>query len=749
MKRLSAAVAIFFILFTHAPGCFAAETQFGFNLSPIQCRGNSDGELKVYFKGEYINNGSDSVTAEVTAEVKNADGKCVQSISDSVVVKPNTVVYKDIAPIVEESGVYKIEGTVTAGQQVFEISEDFVNGVINDNLGVCTHFGLSSRVIEHKDIFTARQGAIGWIRDECFWANVEKKKGEYKIPEDFINAVNYTKSHAMNVLLILNYGNTLYTPEVNYFPKTDEEIDAYASYCGFMARELKGKVDHFEIWNEPNTVRYSGREITAAEYVKVLKRAYNAIKEENPDAYVLGGAIAASANCNDFLRGIFEEGAAQYMDALSIHPYIYAQIPNDSNKFSFANMDFQEEIMLEKAGRTVPIWITECGFANTIPDMSNEESKKEAEAENVLTEEQQGAYNVRNAVYYGADSRVEKVFLYELMDKPNNGLPDPTMQTYNYGITNYAGKPKAAYNMLAFANTMIGGTVLTGEETYLIPVSDTGKEGVGYRFYKFSGADRDVIVMWTIGGAQYKVNAVNDGDEFKLTWSDDGTAIINTASDKKYISAYDSYGNEANISNLTIDYSPKYIVCRKKSQTAYDTECRINTDGGNISVAGRTRSGFCPVSLRIISGESEYINQTISDTDGWYSFSFETDKSGIYAIYINDTGDLHNFTAYADKSKLTLWKNGESINDLSGVVAGDEITARIELGGNPPPDGRFIGAVFDSELILTNAETAKLVSDGKTAAAELKLTIDSPDASLRFFVWGENMTPLINSKRIE
>ena len=351
MKKVTSCFIIILILMASIPCCFAAGG-VSFELLPKTVYDKKSEMTTTCFKCTYKNFSNDAVTAELNATVKNSDGESIQTISDSIDIKPNTTLYKDIFPKPEVGGVYTLEGSVAAGGQSLSISEKFVSGAFNDKLGVCTHFGLSRTKL--NDLYAVRQGGFGWIRDDCPWVSVETEKGKYNIPDHIIKPINKAVNKGLKVLLILEYGNPLYTvkdtqnpnreTDKMLMPETDEEIAAYVRYCTYVVETLKGKVDCFEIWNEPNTETYTQRGYTtsaqyASAYVKLLKAAYPAIKKANPDAYVMGGAIAATDNCNGFLREIFERGVADYMDALSIHPYIFDQIPLDSKRFAFANID--------------------------------------------------------------------------------------------------------------------------------------------------------------------------------------------------------------------------------------------------------------------------------------------------------------------------------------------------------------------------------------------------------------------------
>ena len=107
----------------------------------------------------------------------------------------------------------------------------------------------------------------------------------------------------------------------------DQYVADFAEYVAFLARN---GADAIEVWNEPNIDREwpSGR-VSGANYTKMLKAAYEAIKEANPDTLVISGAPAptgffagcAWGGCDDnvFMAQMANAGAANYADCIGVH----------------------------------------------------------------------------------------------------------------------------------------------------------------------------------------------------------------------------------------------------------------------------------------------------------------------------------------------------------------------------------------------------------------------------------------------
>ena len=57
-------------------------------------------------------------------------------------------------------------------------------------------------------------------------------------------------------------------------------------------------------------------------YTDLLRRVYLAIKAVDPDAQVVGGGLVGYHP--DFINGMMDAGAGDWMDYFSYHPYVYS-----------------------------------------------------------------------------------------------------------------------------------------------------------------------------------------------------------------------------------------------------------------------------------------------------------------------------------------------------------------------------------------------------------------------------------------
>ncbi len=159
---------------------------------------------------------------------------------------------------------------------------------------------------------------------------------------------------------------------LNYL--AEDSYDDFADFAAAFAARYKGRVDHIIVLNEPNlTFEWGGRQTEPADYVALLRAVYPLIKQANPQAVVLAGALAPTLEpegspngLNDllYLQGMYDAGGAAYFDALAVHSYGLTFPPEaepGSDLLNFRRVELVREIM-ESEGDFRPIFITEAGW---------------------------------------------------------------------------------------------------------------------------------------------------------------------------------------------------------------------------------------------------------------------------------------------------------------------------------------------------------------------------------------------------
>lgn len=130
----------------------------------------------------------------------------------------------------------------------------------------------------------------------------------------------------------------------------------YAAFVAFLARRYGTHLTAIEVWNEPDQANqnyFAGPE-KPQRYTAVLRAAYPAIKQANPQILVLAGSLVGSNGV--FLRALYAAGIKGYYDGLSVHFY----------NLVLASLRDIHEVQLAN-GDSKPLWLNEFGWSSCWP----------------------------------------------------------------------------------------------------------------------------------------------------------------------------------------------------------------------------------------------------------------------------------------------------------------------------------------------------------------------------------------------
>ena len=161
----------------------------------------------------------------------------------------------------------------------------------------------------------------------------------------------------------------------------------------------KDYIKYWEIWNEPDLpYAWNG---SHADFVRVMKTIYEAIKAADPEAKV--AAMALDGGFAPFLDAVLAAGGGAYFDIYSDHTYV-SGVELQARLAAVRNL-------LAKYNCVKPIWVTETGCNTTIEKRENETPEaEEVRWRNALR--QQAREVVRQMVGLLAEG-VEKIFIYQ------------------------------------------------------------------------------------------------------------------------------------------------------------------------------------------------------------------------------------------------------------------------------------------------------------------------------------------------
>ena len=166
---------------------------------------------------------------------------------------------------------------------------------------------------------------VKFVRIQSGWARCETAPGQYDFA--WLDAiVENLLRRGLQPWLCLCYGNGLYDTEAAKYlggagcpPRTAEQLAAWAAYVGAVVTHYKGRISYYEVWNEPDGVWCWKSGVNGTEYGKLLLLTSQVIRQNDPAAQIIGGAICRFDM--EWLQEVFATGAGKAMDLLSYHGY--------------------------------------------------------------------------------------------------------------------------------------------------------------------------------------------------------------------------------------------------------------------------------------------------------------------------------------------------------------------------------------------------------------------------------------------
>ena len=320
-----------------------------------------------------------------------------------------------------------------------------------------------------------------WSRFDISWPGVERVKGTFDFSR-YDKRVDALLAGGVNVLGILDYspdwaarvpeGYSAITegPHKGWGHFPPKNLDEWGNYIYETVTHFRGRVTHWEVWNEPypNTLFFNGG--TVEDYVDILEVTWERGREACPECTFvgLGGTHFLLADKT------FAAGGYPYMHAASIHIY-QPGIPPESGHFIQSIQGILD--VMDKYGERKPVWITETGWP-THRGMS--------EMWAGISVADQARYLAR-AMLIAKVHGVQRLFWYTI----RNGGTDPGNFEQHQGLLYHDSTPKpsfVAYNVIAgllhnaqpgeFRRLEDGGYAasFTTPENVIVAVWTTGKE---------------------------------------------------------------------------------------------------------------------------------------------------------------------------------------------------------------------------------------------------------------------------------
>jgi len=226
--------------------------------------------------------------------------------------------------------------------------------------GAVPTYGVAAHVTRfefgrHEAIFDKLASiGVGYVRCDFDWRGRSATPDGEPDFSHFDKVVAAARRRGIRILPILHNPPPWAEP-------VQDHLDLWSKWCSAVAARYEADIPVIEIWNEENSAGF-WKNPNAADYTRVLKTAYRAIKSAAPSVRVALGGTGGVAM--DFIGEVYRNGGREYFDIMNVHPYCPPNPPEGSVDRSFLGL---RRLMEANGDADKPVWFTEIGWTTYRP----------------------------------------------------------------------------------------------------------------------------------------------------------------------------------------------------------------------------------------------------------------------------------------------------------------------------------------------------------------------------------------------
>ncbi len=344
---------------------------------------------------------------------------------------------------------------------------------------------------------SAQYLGVAVSREELSWANIELSKGNYNW-DAYDYWINELARRNIKVIGVLEttpaWASGANRSDADWYWHAPNNPQDYADFAYQMALHYAGKVEAWELWNEPDVeITFKCDCDRAERYAQMLDAGYNAIKRADPNATVLIGGLSI----HDYNNGgmAFLDAVVSHLDGrlpfdvLSIHPYMPDRPPESTDPNTVVQnfpyrLDMSYKWLEAHGAAGKEIWITEDGYSTCDCGSLG------------VSEDEQARRLIRLYVIAMGAKNVTHFSYFQMKDKFNAG-PDDLWG--NMGILRNDLSEKPAFVAYRVLTGQLAGATFAGLGPLTRSVPNRWQEQYDRYHYEFTRGGTTVDVLWKIG----------------------------------------------------------------------------------------------------------------------------------------------------------------------------------------------------------------------------------------------------------
>lgn len=191
--------------------------------------------------------------------------------------------------------------------------------------------------VADRDLGLVKDAGFTWVKQLVSWQDIEGAgKGQY----DWANLdriVDQAQQHGLKLIVRVSQD-----PDRPFWGGNPPgNAGDFATFLAAVASRYVGRVQAYQVWNEPNLAReWGNKRPDPAGYARMLKMSYSAIKNIDRNALVVTAGMAPTGTDNEiampdikFYEQMYQAmggSSAGYFDMLGVHGAGYAAAPEIS-----------------------------------------------------------------------------------------------------------------------------------------------------------------------------------------------------------------------------------------------------------------------------------------------------------------------------------------------------------------------------------------------------------------------------------
>ncbi len=258
------------------------------------------------------------------------------------------------------------------------------------------------------------------------WAQLEPKKGQWDFTrlDRYVAMAELTKVDILLPLAMTPRWASARPDEPSaYQPGNVAEpasLADWSHYVGTVGARYKGKIKHYEVWNEPSDkTHYSG---DLATLVKMTCEAKRVLKEIDPAIKLVSPASAGGGRHIDYLDKFLAAGGAKCIDIVGHHFYVFKESP----EAMIPLIRGVKKVMANNGVGHLPLWNTETGYWIANGDGTPDHPMvAKGGWKRLKLEKESGDYLVRAFLIARAEG-VDRFYWYSWDNRYGLGMIEPT-----------------------------------------------------------------------------------------------------------------------------------------------------------------------------------------------------------------------------------------------------------------------------------------------------------------------------------